>query len=123
MRKSLHPISALIIKHLEGKASLEEKQALDIWINDSAENQELFNELCDEYRMNEDLTAHSEDKKATWEKILALAPELQEAPVRRIGWLRYAGVASVLLLIGLGVWYFSTGNKPTGELVQTNNSR
>lgn len=123
MRKPLHPISSLIIKHLEGTASAEEKQVLDFWINDSAENQALFDELCDEYRMNEDLTAHSEDKKATWEKILALAPELQEAPVRRIAWLRYATVASVVLLIGLGVWYFNTGSKPSGEIAQTNNSR
>ncbi|AXY75214.1 FecR family protein [Paraflavitalea soli] len=123
MRKPLHPISSLIIKHLEGKASAEEKQALDSWINDSAENQELFDELCDEYRMSEDLSTHSEDKKATWAKILTLAPELQDAPVKQISWMRYAGVAGILLLIGLGVWYFNTGNKPAGQLVQTGNGR
>lgn len=123
MRKSLHPISSLIIRHLEGIASLEDKATLDKWIRESAENKALYDELCDEYRMSEDLTAHSEDKKATWEKILTLAPELRAAPVKHISWMRYTSVAGILLLIGLGVWYFTTGSKPTGELVQTNNSR
>jgi ferric-dicitrate binding protein FerR (iron transport regulator) len=110
MRKSLHPISALIIKKLEGTITPLERQTLDQWINESKENKDLFEELCDEYRMSQDLNEHSEDKRATWAKIISMAPELDETPVRRIRWMRYAGVAAVLLMTGLGVWYFAFNN-------------
>lgn len=115
MRKALHPISSLIIKYLEGVISAAEKQELDRWVNESTENRDLFEELCDEYRMSEDLTAHSEDKKATWAKIVAMAPELEGAPVRRIRWMRYVGVAAILLVTGMGVWYFAFNNNNSNK--------
>jgi ferric-dicitrate binding protein FerR (iron transport regulator) len=122
MRKELHPISSLIIKHLEGIATEQEKQALNIWINEHPENKALFEELGDEYRMSKDLAAHSEDKKATWDKILALAPELAGTPVKHFSWLRYTGVAGIVLMIGLGVWYFTADKTPT-PIVQTAEGR
>ncbi|NII29869.1 DUF4974 domain-containing protein [Pseudoflavitalea sp. X16] len=120
MRKALHPISQLIIKHLEGTANAQEKKELEVWIHADAANLELFEELSDEYRMSKDLVAYSEDKKATWAKIVAMAPELEEAPVKRINWMRYAAAAAILLIIGTGVWYF-TANAPANDpIVQTN---
>jgi transmembrane sensor len=121
MRKTLHPISQLIIKHLEGTANTQEKKELEVWINADAANLALFEELSDEYRMSKDLAAYSEDKKATWAKIVAMAPELEEAPVRRIPWLRYSVAAAILLIAGIGAWYLYSGNnKNNGELAQTN---
>lgn len=122
MRKALHPISALIIKNLEGTISSLEKQELDQWIHASKENKDLFEELCDEYRMSKDLNEHSEDKKATWAKIIQLAPELADAPVKRIPWMRYAGVAVVLLLSGMGVWYFAFNSNTREAGVATINT-
>lgn len=121
MRKTLHPISQLIIKHLEGTANAQEKKELEVWIHADAENLALFEELSDEYRMSKDLAAYSEDKKATWAKIVAMAPELEEAPLRRIPWLRYGVAAAILLIAGIGAWYLYSGNnKNNGELAQTN---
>ncbi|WP_315816491.1 hypothetical protein [Paraflavitalea speifideaquila] len=123
MRKELHPISSLIIKHLEGVASDQEKRALDVWINEHPDNKALFEELSDEYRMSRDLATHSEDKKATWDKILTLAPELAGTPVKHFSWLRYTGVAGILLVIGLGLWYFTTTSKTSEPLVQAGKER
>jgi|GEM_PF-28238 len=123
MQKPLHPISSLIIKHLEGVASLEEKQALDTWINDSAENQYLFEELCDEFRMNEDLTTYSGDIKATWAKILTLAPELQEATTKQINWLRFAGAVAIILLMGISFLCFTDDNYTQSHVIQSDSGQ
>lgn len=123
MRKAVHPIAELIIKYLEGRIGHLEKQELDRWVNESKENRELFNEMRDEYRMSKDLTEHSEDKRATWEKIIAMAPELEEAPVRRINWRRYVAAAAVLIMTGLGVWYIAVNNTNKASVAQTNKSR
>jgi transmembrane sensor len=123
MRKPLHPISALIIKKLEGTITPLERQTLDQWISASKENKDLFEELCDEYRMSQDLSEHSEDKRATWAKIISMAPELDEAPVKRIPWMRYVGVAAVLLLTGMGVWYFALNNNNKVSVAKTNKNQ
>jgi ferric-dicitrate binding protein FerR (iron transport regulator) len=108
MLKPKHTISALIIKHLKGTLSPSEQQQLDVWLAASPENRTLFDALTDEQQMNETLAAYTEDKKVIWSKIIEQAPELHETPVYRIRWTRYAAIASVLLLAGLGTWYYYT---------------
>lgn len=121
MRKAFHPISELIIKKLEGTITPLEMQTLDQWINESKENKDLFEELCDEYRMSKDLNEHSEDKRATWAKIISMAPELDETPVKRIRWMRYVGVAVVLLAAGMGVWHFAFNNNQKASIAKVAN--
>jgi len=106
MLKPTHAISALIIKHLKGTLSPSEQQQLDVWLVASPENRALFNELTDEQQMNETLAAYTEDKKAIWSKIIEQAPELHETPVYRMRWTRYAAIASILLLVTVGTWYY-----------------
>ncbi|NII29871.1 DUF4974 domain-containing protein [Pseudoflavitalea sp. X16] len=124
MRKPLHPIAILIIKHLEGRATPQEQAELNDEVNASAGTRALLEELTDEYRMSRDLSAYSADKKATWAKIVALAPELQEKqplekPVKRTRWIYYYSVAIILLLaVGISSWHFYLGDQRSNGVVQ-----
>lgn len=124
MRKPLHPIAILIIKYLEGRATPQEQAELNAAVNASAGTRALLEELTDEYRMSRDLSAYSADKKATWAKIVALAPELQEKqplekPVKRTRWIYYYSIAVMILLaVGISSWHFYLGDQRSNGVVQ-----
>lgn len=119
MRKPLHPIAILIIKHLEGKATPEEQAELNDQVSASAGNRALLEELTDEFRMSRDLSAYSADKKATWAKIVALAPELAEKPRKKTRWVYYYSVAVIVLLaVGISSWHFYLGDQRSNGVVQ-----
>jgi transmembrane sensor len=124
MRKPLHPIALLIIKHLEGRATPQEQAELNAEVSASAGNRALLEELTDEYRMSRDLSAYSADKKATWAKIVALAPELQEKqplekPVKRTRWIYHYSIAVMILLaVGISSWHFYLGDQRSNGVVQ-----
>lgn len=124
MRKPLHPIAILIIKYLEGRATPQDQAELNAAVNASAGIRALLEELTDEYRMSRDLSAYSADKKATWAKIVALAPELQEKqplekPVKRTRWIYYYSIAVMILLaVGISSWHFYLGDQRSNGVVQ-----
>jgi transmembrane sensor len=110
-------IKGLILRHLRDELTRAERQELMLWLQASAANQLLFDEINDPDRVADAMAKmEAMHEEEVWLRIsrggdnrrFAEGPEedaavLFERPPRRIG--RYLGVASaVLLLLGVGVY-------------------
>jgi len=93
-------ILALLKKYQEGTLSAEDKDKLDAWYLHKASNSNL---QLNEYELED-----------SYEYLKAKLPFEQETKVIRI-WPRVAAAASIALLLGTGIFYFT---KPKLETIQ-----
>jgi len=93
-------ILALLKKYQEGTLSTEDKDKLDAWYLHKASNSNL---QLNEYELED-----------SYEYLKAKLPFEQETKVIRI-WPRVAAAASIALLLGTGIFYFT---KPKLETIQ-----
>ncbi len=119
----------LIYKKLNGNISEEELDALNIWLSDSEENFEYYQELVKVWKPRKRLNIQLSEKEVNdaWDTFvktnnLAQTNINTEKRIRKSNsWLRIA--ASILLLVGIG-WgtlsiYQNTGFKTVSTLVNT----
>lgn len=118
-------IATLILKDLRDELSAEERVELDAWVNDSAENRALYNELSDEDSLRTALSEFYESDENVWRKIEQGIAEEEQVPVRRIRPWRYVAAACVTILLAAGAfWWFDKGsetiiaNTPTPSTVK-----
>jgi len=96
-----HKMSELIIKHLNGTLSEEEKIALEQEINSSALKKRLFTELTDLDNLSARINRREQiDLDAHWDKL-----QQQLARHHKIKRLKYIGLAAAaILVVSLGAW-------------------
>lgn len=98
-------VENIIVKFLNGNASLEDKELLHEWIAEGSKNKKIFEEyvgtdyLLDVVSVNQDL------KKIKSDLLIKIRSDKKEGTKRRIfGVLKYVAVVTVVLSIGYGVY-------------------
>lgn len=95
-------ISRLLIRYFQEKLTSDEKEALEVWIHEKKERQQLVDELNDKAKQEEQLRLYrSFDPGKAWEKVVNACRK--QSWIKRI---RYVKIAAVLLLC-LGTAFFS----------------
>jgi ferric-dicitrate binding protein FerR (iron transport regulator) len=101
----------LILKHLKGEATEMEAEALEKWLEESEENQQVFEELKNTWISAEKIQRPVYfDKEQAWQSV---QHKIKHAPLERAGghknyrgWLLRA--AAVFIISLFGVWFFYT---------------
>lgn len=112
----------LIVKSLSGTITSAEKQELDSWINESAENRRIAEDLEQVWKLSsEDVTVHDFKTAQEWsrfEATIAGESESQRGVVRitQTAWFR---VAASLLLLALGTFVVYLGFFASNEVVHS----
>lgn len=112
MNERAQNISQLIQKSLRESLETQEQLILEQWLSESPANGELYRQLHDEEISTQELRKlFAYDKAALLEKIME-APQAMRVKQRRVFPMaaRWWAAAAVLLLMGVGAWYFT---KPT----------
>lgn len=126
MKKVNDRIPVLIMKYLKGLLMKEERAELEEWLNKSELNQALFDELTDEQRVKLKLQRFQTIKKDdVWDKTIRMINQEEGSretmAVRRfVPWYRTAAVASVLILISIGSYFYLKNNQeePSHQTVE-----
>jgi transmembrane sensor len=116
-------IALLIVKYNRAELSAEERLELTGWINQSAENAELFAELTDPAAMGFHVDKmEGYDEMAVRAKIEAQLPWafVHQPKVRRIWW-RPAVAAAVLVLLGASLYFYLGNQRQLKAPVETTN--
>lgn len=116
MKKVNNRIPVLIMKHLKGMLSEEERKELKEWLNESELNQDLFDELTDQQKVKSKLDRFQSVKKDNvWNKTLKMInheEDQEETAIRRIvPWRRIAAIASVLILASTTSYFLLTNKQ------------
>lgn len=115
-------IPVLIVKYFKGELSKEEKEELDVWLNKSARNKALFDDLLDEEKLKKRLQKFNRiEKDVQWNNILEKINSTDDPdiiPVKRlVPWYRIAAVASILIFISI-ISYLSSTRHPDTQVVE-----
>ena len=113
----------LIAKYLSGNIEPGEKQELLAWVDASDANRAYFDEMIQLWGISENYESHFEaDLQTAWQSLNRKLPKA-EADIENNGkvirfpmWLRVA--ASVVLLLGLGYWWYVNPAADPGRLVE-----
>lgn len=113
-------ISQILLKKLRQEAlSPEEVATLAEWQGRSTEHAAFIEMLMDEAVLSDKIRGMLEkDQSPAWQKIEnALEAEWNERSpgLKKPGRYKYLVAASVVLLLGVGAWYFLTGNPPVSQ--------
>jgi ferric-dicitrate binding protein FerR (iron transport regulator) len=105
-------IKDLIIKHLKDELTVEEQLELREWIDCSDDNREIFHQLTDPEKLNEDLKEYYEAKINIWKKVDARikVPDLSSPTVRPL-WPRirvYVVAASLLIIFATSYFWLAS---------------
>lgn len=127
MKKVNNRIPVLIMKHLKGMLSEEERKELEEWLNESELNQVLFDELTDQQKVKSKLNRFQSIRKDDiWNKTLKMInheeDDQENVAIRRIvPWYRIAAIASVLLLVSITSYFLLTnkGEETSFQSVET----
>ena len=103
-------ISNLIAGQLKGTLNAAQENELRKWLELSEENRTLFAELSDEDVVKEKAGQYNDaNTAAMWEKTLAgldIGPVLA-VPHKVIQWPRFLVAASIILIIGAGLYFYT----------------
>lgn len=117
-------IDKIIAKYLQNKASKTELQALDNWLQQSSENQELFDELLLIWKepSREPVLINAEEvKERVWSQVSDIPPATH--PTRRPKrlqlpyYLKIAAAAAVLVSLTFSLYYFLQEEKPARKVI------
>jgi transmembrane sensor len=125
-------IKGLILKVLRGEATAAEQLEVDGWLQESPENQTLFEEINDPVRVGKALAKMDAfQEEAVWDRISTGSPTLYPddgeegkatSSLLRPAWTipRYLGAAAaVLLLLGLGTYLWKAlSPRPAASVAQ-----
>ena len=115
-------IIELVIAHLKGELSPEDRAVLVAWINEHPENRSLVEAFLDERQLKAGIAETYEAGSRIWEDIEKRLTIQRQTPVitavkkRRVAVMRrwYGVVASIIIILGIGLYrYMSDAGKPT----------
>lgn len=108
--KEIKDISHLIIKHLSGEASPEEKERLEQWRNSSEANERLFQKLTALQGASKTYGHYRAAKEANdWLALRKKSHRKRASLLYR--WMRYAAVACIIGIVGYYILNQHTGEK------------
>lgn len=115
-------ISLLLYKHMQGTLSEEEEHQLHAWLNASAANRMLFEELSDEETLSQAIAGyHPQNRFALenriLEKISTERPVTKVKPLYRKLMVGAAVAAAVLLVLSVGTYFLFVNNETKQEIV------
>src|SRR5689334_11073829 len=95
---SLHRLSELAFKYLQGELNEPDAKELNEYLEQSADNRAFFSALTNTGQLNEQLEqVYAVDEKAMWKDVVAATPRLQRGSVFTLrSTLKYA--AAVILI-------------------------
>ena len=110
----MNRIKGLILKVLRGEATAAEQLEVDAWLQESPDNQTLFEEINDPVRVGEALAKMDAlHEEAIWQRLqvqTAAYRQLFQAP-RRKAW-TWLAAAAVVLVLGIGGWLWKESRSP-----------
>ena len=119
-------IAMLIRKHLQGDLTPEETAELHNWLDESGQNQQLFDRLTREDTLWEEMREYTEAGQHIWNKInRRIAEEKQVIELqRRKRWKYIAAAVTVLAVITSGIYFWpeSRSSKPVAQNHAANKS-
>src|SRR5687767_13701870 len=110
MTDNFHEIEDLIIRHLKKELTDEEQAVLNTWIEASAKNKEVFDQLNNKTSLETKFQAFhklEQGKEEARQGLLISTPirnMVVRANVRRV-WPRVAVAASIVLTLGVGSYF------------------
>ena len=122
-----HPIAAttetfyrsLILKELKGKASSEDSQIINYWIDESSENLKIYNQICSSYALAlPDHIPITTDKEAAWSRLVEKITFSRQHSSLFIQFSRIAAAAVLFFLIGIAFQYYRSDKIPSEFLNQ-----
>jgi len=117
-------ISALIAKQLQGELTSAEQLTLDQWINTSKKNSDAHQRYSREEEMKLKLQQYNQANseaiyKLVTDKIVFIKPERKEPLVKKL-WPAFTAAASILLIVGIGLYYQNTAPVEITDLIGQN---
>ena len=105
-----HSIDDLISKYLCGEATPDEAMQLEVWKQNSTENQLYFDNMQQSFLMVSNVEWSTPDKKTAWQKF-----NTKSKPSPKMGWMY--GLAAVLVVGLLSVVFLMKEDKMPLELI------
>lgn len=93
-----------IIRYLEGEATAADKQALEAWLKESAENERMFRSYYDAWSLSHQLHV---DPQAAWKKL----KRAKSSSLRRKRYVWWAAAACAVVVAGMA-WMFNYSDAP-----------
>jgi len=116
MQAFINRISELIIKHLEDRLTGDEKSELEMWRNESAENQALFDSLTNPAQVAIQLEKYyAYNAEKGWDLLMQQHQPNQDQNSSKtfgINWKVWIAAASLLLIAGLSYWATRPSSTP-----------
>ncbi len=110
---------SLILKELKGKASSEDSQIINYWIDESSENLKIYNQICSSYALAlPDHIPITTDKEAAWSRLVEKITFSRQHSSLFIQFSRIAAAAVLFFLIGIAFQYYRSDKIPSEFLNQ-----
>lgn len=107
-------IEILIFKYLQGNMSGEDRERLNVWLEDE-ENRRVFTRLVDKHRIMAKMERMDEyDWQKSWSRLEGKLPGR-----KRLEWRRWVVAASLLGVVALGTWKFAREQRDVSTVVMT----
>jgi transmembrane sensor len=117
MKSKDNDIWEVISSVLQKETSQEEKHLFDKWISENSGNREVF-EVLNRMGYTGDTEHMMAEKDKIFEKIMNKAETTGRR--KKIRMLQYLSAASVALLLGVGIWFYTNSHgDTTGALAET----
>lgn len=109
-------ISNLIATQLRGELTTAQELELNAWLEESVENRKFYQELSNDDLFRSDLKQYrNSDRSSVWEKthikIKADQGKVGFVERLRIPWARFGTAAAILILVGVGIYFYKMGVK------------
>jgi transmembrane sensor len=109
----------LIIRELNGQTTIQESMEIDQWINESPENQKIYQEIWSAFQLaTPDVDPFITDKEAAWSRI---ERKIQKTIERKSLWVQLSSIAAAAIIfftIGTAVQFFQSNEIPATFLDQ-----
>jgi transmembrane sensor len=117
-------IAILIVNHLRGQITVGEAAELQDWLNESGENQLLFDQFKNEETLDKELEEFYSGKKNTWEKIQdSISKEKVITLQRHKPWRIIAAAAAIVFVLLAAGLYFGFKDRSSKNLALTPSSQ
>lgn len=117
MIKRKRSINSIIHDQLLGRASVEDRKQLQLWLDSSQENRDAYEHLLHEAGLNHRYRQFAKvDEERAWERF-----QKRHLSVKSFDWVTIARYAAIFLLplIGFTIWFFTCHQiKPNQDLLE-----
>lgn len=112
-------VAYLISQFIQETISEEEEAELEHWMLESDHNLQIFEDLTDERMVADFMQWYWQ--RDTEMNLVQVKKRLQfSTPSKVVSFWRYGAVASIVILLGLGIYYFGFYNRPNNVVAHNN---